>query len=131
LRGTLDWGVCHGDLGGGNTHISDEGKLTVFDFDLCGPSWRAWDLAAIQQLATEQKESAVWDCFLEGYNEKRLLGTADLAAVPVLVAVRHLWRLGLQAGNVADYGILRVSDLVLDRELMFFREWENSQQQGQ
>jgi Ser/Thr protein kinase RdoA (MazF antagonist) len=131
MQSNLDWGICHGDLAGGNVHISDNGTLTVFDFDLCGESWRGWDLAPIQRLAFEETQSALWDAFLKGYSERRPLGAADLTIVWLLVAVHHLWRLGLQASNVADWGILRVSDSILDRELNFFREWETTKWQGE
>ncbi len=120
----LDWGVCHGDLGGGNIHVAEDQTLTVFDFDLCGPGWRSWDLAAIQQAAMDQNQGGAWGSFLEGYLHRRRLAVADLEAVPLFCAIHHLWRLGLQASNVADWGILRVSDSILDRELTFFREWE-------
>jgi Ser/Thr protein kinase RdoA (MazF antagonist) len=131
VRLALDWGVCHGDLGGGNIHIAEDQTLTVFDFDLCGPGWRAWDLAAIQRVATDQNQAGILDSFLKGYTERRPLAAADLAAVPLFGAIRHLWSLGLQASNVADWGILRVSDGILDRELAFFREWEARHLEGE
>lgn len=115
----LDFGPCHGDFAGGN--ISIEGSTaTVFDFDLCGRGWRAFDLAAI---AEQKKNGAQWDRFVEGYREIRPLSGPDLAAVPLFEAVRHIWRLGLQAANVDDWGILRLADWALDKEMKFLRDW--------
>ncbi|OGO35679.1 MAG: hypothetical protein A2147_04090 [Chloroflexi bacterium RBG_16_57_8] len=130
VQAGLDWGVCHGDLGGGNIHAAEDQTLTVFDFDLCGPGWRAWDLAAVQRVATDQNQAGIWDSFMKGYNENRRLAAADLAAVPLFGAIRRLWSLGLQASNVADWGILRVSDWILDSELAFFRKWETEYLDG-
>jgi Ser/Thr protein kinase RdoA (MazF antagonist) len=131
VQPNLDWGICHGDLGGGNIHVTEDQKVTVFDFDLCGPGWRAWDLTAIQQVATEQNQAGIWDSFVKGYTETRPLAAADLTVVPLFGAIRHLWSLGLQASNVADWGILRVSDWILDRELTFFRAWEAEHMEGE
>lgn len=123
MAGELDWGVCHGDFGGGNLFISQAGA-TAFDFDLCGASWRAFDLASVRMIAVSQKSSESWDAFLDGYQESRRLTAPDLAAASVFCPVRRLWRLGLQASYTKEWGVLRVSDSVLDKELEFFRTWE-------
>jgi hypothetical protein len=44
--------------------------------------------------------------------------------VQLFGAIHHLWSIGLEASNVVDWGISRVSAWILDRELAFFREWE-------
>jgi Ser/Thr protein kinase RdoA (MazF antagonist) len=121
----LDWGVCHGDFSStGNFHVAEDHTLTVFDFDLCGPGWRAYDLAPIQRAARGYKNSAIWDTFLKGYTETRPLAAADLAAVPLFHTVNHLWSLGMRAGNVAKWGALFMGDWYLDWQLTFFRNWE-------
>jgi Ser/Thr protein kinase RdoA (MazF antagonist) len=43
---SLEEGFCHGDHQGWNAHIKEDGTLTFFDFDCCGPGWRAYDIAA-------------------------------------------------------------------------------------
>jgi Ser/Thr protein kinase RdoA (MazF antagonist) len=120
----LDWGVCHGDFAGGNIHVAEDRTLTVFDFDFCGPGWRAYDLAAIQSIAVGPDKTTLWEGFLQGYTEIRRLAPTDLAAVPFFHAIRHLWGMGVQASNVADRGILRLNDGAIDSELSFFRQWE-------
>jgi Ser/Thr protein kinase RdoA (MazF antagonist) len=124
VRGMLDWGPCHGDFGGGNLFVADNCRLTAFDFDLCGPGWRACDLAAIQFVATARKDARIWDAFAEGYSTARPLGNADRAAVLLFDPIRRLWRMGLQAGNAPDWGISRLKDTVVDNELRFLRTWE-------
>ncbi len=41
------YGLCHGDAGSANAHVSADGCLTLFDFDMCGVGWRAYDIAAM------------------------------------------------------------------------------------
>jgi Ser/Thr protein kinase RdoA (MazF antagonist) len=43
-----DFGFCHGDFHGWNAHIDEEDTLTFFDFDCCGPGWRAYDIAVFR-----------------------------------------------------------------------------------
>jgi Ser/Thr protein kinase RdoA (MazF antagonist) len=119
----LNWGVCHGDFGGGNVSVDDTGA-TAFDFDLCGPSWRAFDLAPIQMIAMSKKNSAIWDAFVRGYQERRSLAPADLTAATLFCPVHRLWRLGLQAEHAQEWGVVRLGDAALDRELKAFRAWE-------
>jgi len=121
----LDWGVCHGNLNGGNIHITRDHRLTVFDFDLCGPGWRACDFAEIQWIAHYCQKTSIWEAFLSGYAESRPPAATDLAAVPVFHAVSRLFFLGLAASNAAGrWGISCMSDWYIDYEMRFFREWE-------
>jgi Ser/Thr protein kinase RdoA (MazF antagonist) len=124
VRAGLDWGVCHGDYGAKNIHVVEDYTSTVYDFDLCGPGWRAHDLALIAWVVMDQSQSTIWDAFIQGYIETRPLSAVDLAAVPLFHALCHLSSLGIFAENVADWGVLDMSDWLLDRELTFFRQWE-------
>jgi Ser/Thr protein kinase RdoA (MazF antagonist) len=120
----LDWGVCHGDFGLKNIHRDSEGRLTVFDFDLCGPGWRALDLALMRWVAVDHKNESLWEAFVRGYADARFLSAADFAAVPMFHAAAHLSSLGLFAQNIGDWGSADMSDWLFDRELQFFRTWE-------
>lgn len=122
----LDWGVCHGDFGPKNIHKSSHDQLTVFDFDLCGPGWRALDLALVRWVAMDHRNEALWEAFLRGYSATRPLSAANLEAVPVFHAAAHLSSLGLFAENVGDWGSADMSDWLFDRELQFFRAWETT-----
>jgi Ser/Thr protein kinase RdoA (MazF antagonist) len=122
----LDWGVCHGDFGG-NIHVSGNRRLTVFDFDLCSPGWRAFDLVVFRWGAMSRKRETIWHAFLHGYSEKKCLAEADLAAVPLFCVIRHLWTMGMRANQVEQLGILPVSDSYLDYRLGSFRRWEAEQ----
>lgn len=129
---SLDYGVCHGDAQGGNAHLSKEKRLTFFDFDVCGQGWRAYDLAVFYWGAAlgksrlgwnDEQVEQVWRAYLEGYLERRSLSNIDLQAIPLFVAVRHFWFLGLNTANWDYWGWSAVDDRFFDRELAFLREW--------
>jgi len=126
----LDWGVCHGDLGNRNIHVGADGTLTVIDFDLAGPGWRAYDFVAAQWLASYEGRARIWDAFVRGYRERRPLGAADLAAVPVFHGMSRLWTVGLDARNAARWGTLPMSDYYLDTYMRSLREWEDEYGRG-
>jgi|GEM_PF-3115923 len=68
------YGMIHGDVIRANAQVSDDGQVTVLDFDLCGLGWRVCDVASYLQVmhgSTNQGES---ECaFLEGYQGIRSL----------------------------------------------------------
>ena len=77
----LEWGFCHGDLHGGNAHVTDDGLVTFFDFDSAGPGWRAYDIAAYRwatnAIRLEGGSDDCWGEFLTGYREVHDLGAGD------------------------------------------------------
>jgi Ser/Thr protein kinase RdoA (MazF antagonist) len=127
--GALAVGACHGDLTGSNASVDDDGTVTFYDFEYCGVGWRAYDLAsfrwsmALGRSRMGLDDEALWTAFLAGYREGRAVNDVDLAIVPVFVAIRHLWYLGLQTANWDYWGRHEVDDAFFDRELAFLREW--------
>lgn len=122
---TLERGACHGDVHGGNCHVSPAGEVTFFDFDCCGPGWRAFDLATFLWDAKEHRaDDAIWTAFLEGYTERREVRDADLAAVPLFILLRQIWLVGLHTANGADWGSAWLDRRYFDKELAYLRERE-------
>ena len=121
--GTLEWGACHGDFNGGNMHMAEDHSLTAFDFDFCGPGWRAYDFVGAWRWAA-WSEPGVWQAFLEGYRAVKPIADTDLAAVPLLDGVSRLRSLGLVAANAHHRGTLPVVGRKLQRQLNFLRSWE-------
>jgi Ser/Thr protein kinase RdoA (MazF antagonist) len=56
----LDWGFCHADLHGYHAHVDADGKMTFFDFDCCGPGFRAYDLAVFRWVSRLKESGSVW-----------------------------------------------------------------------
>jgi Ser/Thr protein kinase RdoA (MazF antagonist) len=121
----LQWGVCHGDFSStGNFHVTEDMTVTVFDFDLCGPGWRIYDLAPVRRAAVGHKNRRIWREFLRGYTDARWLSSADLAAVPVFYVIARFWSIGMRASGVKRWGTVFMADWYLDWQLNVFRQWE-------
>ncbi|MFZ5818205.1 MAG: phosphotransferase enzyme family protein [Bacillota bacterium] len=119
---SLTHGICHGDLNGGNCHVSE--RLTLFDFDCAGPGWPAYDLATARAGMQQQRAGdGVWEALLDGYRSAHELREADWEAVPLFEAARTFWMIGLQLGNSHHLGTANMSDRFLDRQLQALRGW--------
>jgi len=121
----LEKGFCHGDLHGRNANIDDNGTLTFYDFDCCGIGWRAYDVAVFRWSAIlHGTEKDAWPAYLEGYRECRSLSDTDLSAVPLFVAVRHIWMMGLNTSIASFFGDSWVNSSYFDREIGFIRKYD-------
>jgi Ser/Thr protein kinase RdoA (MazF antagonist) len=78
----LDWGPIHGDATLDNLHITEDGSIILYDFDLAGQGWRAADLQGWAAINPEYHSR--WDAFQRGYSRVRLLPEIDRAAAPYL-----------------------------------------------
>lgn len=94
------WGLCHGDTGPGNVLVTRDGKLTLIDFDFCGPGWRAHDLAAFFNDASPESARA----FGEGYQSVRELLPEEREAMIPLQAAHLLWVLGMRMRYLNEWG---------------------------
>lgn len=125
----LDWGVCHGDCHMLNDHISSDSVITFFDFDFCGPGWRAYDLAIVRWSEGFYKmdpEDILWQAFLKGYKEQRQIAEIDLLSIPAFVAVREIWHTALIASMQLSSG-MQDFDRLMQRTVKLLGEWEQSQ----
>lgn len=126
--GGLTQGFCHGDLHGGNAGTRD-GVVTLYDFDCCGWGFRAYDLAvfpwafALTESEPDRIES-LSRAFLVAYMRRRPLGEADIAAIPVFVAIRQIWLVGLHVALGDRFGWGWINDRYFDRQLKVLRQWE-------
>jgi Ser/Thr protein kinase RdoA (MazF antagonist) len=112
------YGLCHGDVGSANAHVTVEGQITLFDFDLCGPGWRAYDMGTF--LIDEPQ--AIAEAFLEGYQSVRLLSAMEQAAIPLFQIAQSIWVLGLRADYVNEWGSAALSERLVNNVLTFIRQ---------
>lgn len=116
---TLDYGVCHMDLKPDNIHVNGS-KLTVFDFNSSGESWRAIEPYRILKLSDDY-----FQAWLEGYRSIRSFSEADekaVAAFGIIGDIRStVWDLGL-ARSSRGTPLLRASDV--PRIIDGWLEWE-------
>jgi Ser/Thr protein kinase RdoA (MazF antagonist) len=122
MEGQLEWGVCHGDFNTGNIHVGEDGSLTAFDFDFCGPGWRAYDLVGAWRWAAAL-DMRIWTAFLDGYRSVRHLGDIDAGAASLFDGISRLRSLGLRAANAAHRGTQPIARGKVERHLNFLRSW--------
>lgn len=90
------WGPIGGDFHNVSTRFDKNGVPTFFNFDLCGPGWRAYDIAAfllntnLMHKSEEQSEA-----FFAGYYSVRPLSRNEHTAISPLLTIRRVWLTGL------------------------------------
>jgi Ser/Thr protein kinase RdoA (MazF antagonist) len=121
----LDQGFCHADLQSCHAHVDSAGRMTFFDFDCCGPGFRAYDLAVFRWVSRlKEKEAIWWEPYLQGYQEVRPLRDLDIQSIPWFVAGRYLWHVWLHTTNAGDWGHGWLDDTYFDRLLTNLRAVE-------
>lgn len=123
-EGTLNFGLCHGDLHTHNVMLQPDGELAIFDFDWSGYSWRAYDLATVWwSLPRNDKSSAPWRAFLRGYSQLRKLTRQEQKLMPWFVVLRHFEFLNFQLSMRKHIGTAWLSDNYYDFHISFFKYW--------
>ena len=121
---------CHGDCHGLNAHVATAGphagQAVLFDFDDGGFGYLAYDLAVHlwAQVSFGRRRYAMWHAFEQGYRSVMPIAPADQAAIPVFVAIRHIWLMGEYAGRTAEWGREVLSASWLAREVDSLLAWE-------
>jgi len=103
---SLDTGICHGDLHGGNLHLH-AGKVTHFDFEECAFGYRVYDLATFKWGTCVGRDNRVaerWSAFVAGYESVRPISESDLSLVDTFVIVRELEETAYGIRHVLDFG---------------------------
>ncbi|MDX1416879.1 MAG: phosphotransferase [Candidatus Promineifilaceae bacterium] len=93
------WGFVGGDFSHMSVHFNN-GQPTFFNFDRCGLSWRAYDIAAfLSNSNLLQTSEGYTEAFFAGYYSVRPLASEEHAAVSPFLTLRRIWRMGLFALN--------------------------------
>ena len=131
-RTAPEFGVCHGDLHGGDVAYDGAGNPTLFDFDSSGRGWRAYDIgifpASVEWMDTsEQLESTRQQrlaVFLEGYNTCRPISSDEIEAIRYSPAIRHIFLMGhvLKHTTVTE-GVHWADDSFIDWHMNWFTHW--------
>ena len=86
------WGPIGGDFHSANTHFDEAGQLTFFNFDLCGPGWRAYDIAVfLLNTNLTHSDTNMSEAFFAGYYSQRQLSGNEHAAVAPFMTLRRVW----------------------------------------
>ncbi len=117
--GPDEFGVIHGDIHQGNCHFTDDERLTLFDFSLCGVGWRGFDLTGFlwplrDGTAEDEAIKRSCDAYLDGYQSRRTLSSAEFEAIPAFVKARDLWETGDWIGPAPETDAAVFSDGVAE-----------------
>jgi Ser/Thr protein kinase RdoA (MazF antagonist) len=89
------WGPIGGDFHANNVHFDEKGQPTFFNFDLCGPGWRAYDIAAFLLASNLLHEPAHYsEAFFAGYYSVRPLSQNEHRAIAPFITLRRVWLTG-------------------------------------
>jgi len=93
------YGLCHIDFHGGNFFITDDGQITLFDFDDCQYAWFVYDIAmalfyVISHECTNdeelQKAKTFLSAFWSGYTAEHNLAPSWLEHIPLFLRLREI-----------------------------------------
>ena len=127
-----EYGICHGDLHGGDVCYGRNNKPVLFDFDSSGCGWRALDIGVF--LASddwmgitrkaENKRQRQLAVFLDGYSSIRSLTAHELSAVQLTPPSRHIFLMGHVLRHTAVYeGENWANDHFIDWHMTWFKHW--------
>lgn len=87
VPGPDEWGIIHGDIQALNYHVTDDEQIILFDFDLCGYGWRAYDLAYYYTRVPASVRPSV----LCGYQARRPLGHVERDMLSTFGRAAWIW----------------------------------------
>jgi Ser/Thr protein kinase RdoA (MazF antagonist) len=129
--GSWNWGLCHGDFHSGNIHRSDDGNLTIFDFDFCGYGWRAYDVspflgnfsAGVHEDIIDKRKRRL-EYFLLEYKNAGGLSDVEIDAVyKVFVPFRRIFNLGYLYEALYYVWGNKLRDAQITHDTKLLHEW--------
>ncbi|MFI5265066.1 MAG: phosphotransferase, partial [Candidatus Kapaibacterium sp.] len=116
-------GVVHIDIWFDNLNITEDGRITLFDFDFCGNGWLAIDLACylMELHFTEPVEAeyrAKAEGFLNGYESITKLTPEEKRLLPHLGICLYFFYLGEQCQRFDNYSNVFLSEANLKRYIV-------------
>lgn len=93
------WGPIGGDFHQSSVFFDSFNQPTFFNFDHCGPGWRAYDIAAFlfNSNLMHQSNQELSEAFFAGYFSVRQLSDNEHAAISSFLTIRRIWHTGLFA----------------------------------
>ena len=120
------YGICIGDVNPTNFHINEQKHITVFDFDQCGYGYRAFEIGKFfSSIHLIDKKKELAKAFVEGYQQVRLLSSAELNAIPYYEMVGVLWVMSIMASNAEFLGNKWIEKAYWERKLLLLKELES------
>lgn len=119
----FDFGICIGDVNQTNFHIDKNNKITLFDFDQCGYSYRAFELGKYQSSLyfheTKKEEMAT---FLQGYETVCKLTDAEKESIPYFELASVIWVMSIRVANKNKVGHMLLEKPYWDQRIGVLKE---------
>lgn len=122
---TLRKGIVHMDIWFDNMNITEDGDITLFDFDFCGNGWLCLDIAYyIMQLHNTEREEIVrkekMHAFLNGYESVHPISSEEKAMLPALGVCIYFFYLGTQCRRFENWSNTFLNEVYLKRYIQVF-----------
>ena len=130
-----EYGVCHGDLHGGDVRYDENNVPVLFDFDSSGCGWRALDVGIFLasddwmdvSSEAESKRQSRLSALLEGYSTIRKLSDAELEVIQLTPPVRHIYLMGFVLRYTTTYeGEHWANDNFIDWHINWFKAYQKT-----
>ncbi len=114
-------GIVHLDIWFDNLNITNDNKITIFDFDFCGNGWLCLDIAYyVMQLHNVEKYEAKdyqpkVDGFLLGYEYVTPISKEEKRLIPMLGVSLYFFYLGVQCQRYDNWSNSFLSENYLKR----------------
>lgn len=113
-------GIVHLDIWFDNLNISNENKITLFDFDFCGNGWLCLDIAYyILQLHQTEKDEAIREekrnAFYKGYETIEKISSEEKKLIPALGVCLYYFYLGVQCKRFDNWSNTFLNEVYLKR----------------
>lgn len=124
------WGICWGDPHSGNAHFTEDGQITLFDFDQCGYGWRAFEIAKFLQVSLHSGlGTRVREAFINGYQTVMPLMEYELASLQAFTETAHIWSWAICLNSAMLHDYSRLDDSYFHHRLAHLRmlrspEWQ-------
>lgn len=113
-------GIVHLDIWFDNLNISENNKITLFDFDFCGNGWLCLDIAyyILQLHSTEKDETERAEkmaAFYEGYKTIEKISDEEKRLIPTLGVCLYYFYLGVQCSRFDNWSNSFLNEVYLKR----------------
>ncbi|MBK0377699.1 phosphotransferase enzyme family protein [Mucilaginibacter segetis] len=119
-KSKLRKGAVHMDIWFDNLNITEDGRITIFDFDFCGNGWLCNDIAyyILQLHSTEKDETERMqklDSFLKGYESITPINAEEKRMLAMLGVSIYFFYLGVQCQRFDNWSNVFMNETHLKR----------------
>ncbi len=121
-------GAIHLDIWFDNMHITENGGVTLFDFDFCGIGWLCLDIAyyMLQLYNTRQSDDVYrkkLKSFIDGYESVQVISAEEKRILPMIAVSLWFFYLGVQCDRFDNWSNVFLTPDYLKRFVATIKKW--------